>query len=208
MYIVIHQTHVPTVKHTEEVHIQYDSTCETNCSLPHGIVELKKQRSINLFRGQSYRFVIELEMPESETNYKQGMFMLRLRLILQGRSLHDSSRPTTLRYKSRIIRTLSALFYSPFLITNYKNEMQTLQVQLIDNYIEGYKYRFETLDIARLDVLARDIQIYSCRLHIIANLTGLKYFMHNWPVISAISGIIIVASIMIFLTFYQGDLIY
>lgn len=198
IYIVIHQTSVPVVKNTEILHIQYDSTCKSNCSLPYATV----RTLAHLSRGQSYRFVIELEMPESEVNRKQGMYMLQMNLIQGGRIVYHTSRPAALRYKSILVRILSGLFYAPLYVSNYKEEIQMLQVQMIDNYIEGAKFTYQNLDLLRLDILARDIQIYSCKLHIIANLTGLKYLMYHWQITSAVVGIVTVAFFITLLSVY------
>lgn len=202
VYIVIHQTSVPIVKNTEILHIQYDSTCEENCSTPYATV----QRLVHLSRGQSYKFVIELDMPESEVNRNQGMFMLHMSLMQSGKVVHISSRPAALRYKSRLVRILSGLFYAPLYATNYKEEVQTINVQMIDNYIEGASFSYANLDLVRIDILVRNVQIYSAKLHIIANLVGLKYLMYHWQLTSAIIGITTVAFFITLLSFYKGEL--
>lgn len=75
------------------------------------------------------------------------------------------------------------------LLLNYKNEMQTLKVQLVDNYIEGAEFSFNKMDCAVVELVARDVQVYSASLHIIANLSGLSYYMYYWPISSAILGV-------------------
>lgn len=207
IYITIYNTYIPTVRHTRPVHLQFDSTCKENCSNPYAIVHFNDVRSsFYLARGQSYRFVIALEMPESDINWNQGMFMIRLRLIeSQGKTLYDISRPAILKYKTLLTRIICAIVYWPFLVTSFKNEMQTMHVQVIDNYIEGAQFYFNKMDRALVEILARDIQVYSANLHVIANLSGLSYYMYHWPISSATLGVATLASFMTLLSVYRGQ---
>lgn len=207
IYITIYNNYVPVVQHTRPVHLQFDSTCQENCSNPYAVVNFNDVRSsFYLSRGQAYRFVIQLEMPESDVNWKQGMFMIRLRLIeSQGKTLYDISRPAVLKYKTLLTRLINSLVWSPLFVINYKNEMQTMQVQLIDNYIEGARFYFNKMDRALVEIIARDIQIYSASLHILANLSGLSYYMYHWPISSATLGVATLASFMAILSVYRGQ---
>lgn len=206
IYITVYNTYVPVVQQSRPVHLQFDSECQENCSHPYAIVNFNDVRSsFYLARGQSYRFVLALEMPESDINWSQGMFMIRLRLIeSQGKTLYDVSRPAILKYKTFLTRLINAVVYWPFLVANYKNEMQTMNVQLIDNYIEGAKFYFNKMDRALVEILARDVQIYTANLHILANLSGLTYYMYHWPLMSATMGVATLASFMTLLSVYRS----
>lgn len=206
IYITIYNTYVPVVQHTRPVHLQFDSACHQNCSNPFAIVNFNDVRSsFYLARGQSYRFVISLEMPESDVNWGQGMFMIRLRLIeSQGKTLYDISRPAILKYKTFLTRIIHAVVFWPFLVTSFRNEMQTMNVQLIDNYIEGARFYFNKMDRALVEILARDVQIYNAHLHVLANLSGLSYYMYHWPITSATIGVATLASFMTILSVYRG----
>lgn len=191
-YITIYSIYVPIVQHTKPMYLQFDSSCQLNCSFPYAVVNFNDRirLSFPLSRGQSYSFFVELEMPESDINWDQGMFMIRLRLIeSQGKTLYDESRPAILQFRTLVTRLIKAFIYWPFLVTNYKNEMQTINVQLIDDYIEGAKYNFNKMDRAIVELITRDIQIYSARLKIKANLKGITYYMYHWSIISAAIGI-------------------
>jgi len=207
IYITIYNNYVPVVQHSRPVHLQFDSTCERNCTNPYAIVTFNDVRSsFYLSRGQSYRFVIQLEMPESDVNWRQGMFMIRLRLIeSQGKTLFDISRPAILKYKTFLTKLINSLVWSPLFVVNLKNEMQTMQVQLIDNYIEGAKFYFNKMDRALVEILARDVQVYSAHLHILANLSGLSYYMYHWPISSATIGVATLAGFMTILSVYRGQ---
>lgn len=206
IYITIYSTYVPTVKHTRPVYLQFDTTCQENCSNPYAIVNFHDfKSSFYLARGQSYRFVLALDMPESDVNWKQGMFMIRLRLIeSQGKTLYDLSRPAILKYKSFLTKIINALIYWPLFVVGLRNEMQTMHVQLIDNYVEGAKFYFNKMDRALVEVMARDVQIYSANLHVIANLTGLSYYMYHWTLTSATIGVSTLASFMTLLSVYRS----
>lgn len=205
IYITIYSTYVPIVQHTRPVHLQFDTTCSQgiNCSNPYAFVNFNdntQRAPFYLSRGQSYKFILALEMPESDVNWKQGMFMIRLRLIeSQGQILFDISRPAILKYKTLLTRIIYAIIYWPLLVTSYRNEMQTLHVALIDNYIEGAK-----MDRAMVEIIARDIQIYSAQIYIQANLSGLSYYMQTWPITTALVGISTLALFMAMLTIYKG----
>lgn len=207
IYITLYSNYVPVVIHSRPVHLQFDSTCQENCSNPYAIVYFNDVRSsFYLARGQSYKFLLQLEMPESDVNWRQGMFMIRLRLIeSQGKTLYDISRPATLKYKTFLTRVINSLVWSPFYVTNYKYEMQTMQVQLIDNYVEGAQFYFNKMDRALVEILARDVQVYSANLHIMANLAGLSYYMYNWPVSSAILGVSTLAGFLSIISVYRGQ---
>lgn len=201
IYITIYSTYVPVVQHTRPVHLQFDTTCRDNCTNPYAIVNFDDVRApFHLSRGQSYKFILALEMPESDVNWKQGMFMIRLRLIeAHGRILFDISRSAILKYKTFLTRIIHSIVYWPLLVTSYRNEMQTLHVPLIDNYIEGSK-----MDRAMVEIIARDIQIYSAQIYIQANLSGLSYYMQSWPLSTAVVGITTLAVFMAMITIYKG----
>lgn len=205
-YITIYSTYVPIVQQTKPVYFQFDSKCEFNCQNPVANVNFNDVRSkLYLARGQSYKFIIELAMPESKTNREQGMFMINLKLESHGKILSDISRPAILKHRTFVTRVLKALVLSPLLLVNYKNEMQTLKVQLIDNYIEGAEFTFKKMDKAVIELVARDLQVYSADLHIIANLSGLSYYMYYWPISSAILGISTIVSFMSMISVYSNS---
>ena len=207
IYITIYNNYVPVVKHSRPVHLQFDSTCKENCSNPFAIVNFNDVRSsFYLARGQSYKFVIQLEMPESDVNWSQGMFMIRLRLIeSQGKTLYDISRPAILKFKTPLTKMINSFVWAPLFVVNLGNEMQTMEVQLIDNYIEGAKFYFNKMDRALVEILARDVQVYSAHLHILANLSGLSYYMYHWPISSASIGVATLGGFMTILSVYRGQ---
>lgn len=50
-------------------------------------------------------------------------------------------------------------------------------------------FQFHPITDIYFEVLQHDIQIYSAKLKIIADLGGLRYLMYHWPILSAFLGI-------------------
>lgn len=195
IYITLYTAYIPVVKVSRQAHIQFDSKCRDNCSNPYALVDFGR----DLARGHPYRFVVTLEMPESDTNWNQGMFMIQLKLQSHGETIQQSTRPAILKYKTKLTRLLAALAYSPLIIFNYRYEAQKIEVQLIDSHTKIDN----RLDQALLEIQARDVQIYSATLHAIANLTGLRFYMYYWPLTSAVVGMFTLATFMVSLSIYQ-----
>lgn len=195
IYLTIYNSYIPKVHHFKQVHFVFDAKCANNCSNPHSDVYC----NFPLLQGQSYKFVLSLEMPESKVNWEQGMFMININLFSPKQtSLYRATRPAILKQKSRITRYLHALVYGPLLVLGFKNEMQTVEIQLIDNYIEG------PVGTASIELVARNLQLYSALLHVYANLSGLSYYMYYWPITSAVLGVITLSSFMGLLSTYRS----
>lgn len=202
IYITLYNIYVPIVQHTRPLHFQFDSTCRSNCSPPYAIVKFHDARSpIHLTRGQSYKFVIKLDLPESDVNWAQGVFMVKMQLQSHGLTIYESSRPAILQYKTYLTRILQALVYSPFHLTSYRNEMQSLSVPILEEYIEGARYHFKDVDRAVVELIARDLQVYAAHLNIFADLSGLSWQMYNWPLVSCIVGVLTVSLFILLLSF-------
>lgn len=136
--------------------------------------------------GQAYRVIIEIDMPESTQNIDLGMFMVCGEMrdsesMLRG----HSCRSGMMRYKSPIIRTLSTWAYSPLFILGLKEEYQKVQVEIFSQYLEQ---RHHPITDVYVEIQSHKIQFYSVSLHILADFTGLRYIMYNWPVLSATIG--------------------
>lgn len=107
------------------------------CSNPSANVTLTQQHHL-LQSGQPYNIILDLEMPESDSNKQLGMFMIQLKLIgRNGQSISHSRRSAMLRYKSGALHFLSTIFFSPFLLTGPMEEKQTLKVEMFSEYLEN-----------------------------------------------------------------------
>ncbi len=82
------------------------------------------------------------------------------------------------------------------------DESQKLTVNLIDDFVEGSHPNVGPLTEAKIEIEARDIQIFPPTvLRISAHLSGLRYYMYYWPITSAFIGISTIAFFLWFITF-------
>ncbi|KAJ3588520.1 hypothetical protein NHX12_012112 [Muraenolepis orangiensis] len=185
---------MPRAAYSTPVHYAYRSDCEPTssplCSYPTANVSLLRNGKNQVMSlGQTYRISLEMEMPDSPTNHRLGMFMVRMTCFSrEGRRQASSDHSTMLHYRSDLLRTVGTLMFLPGFLTGVAKQTQRLEVELFSAYTE---------DPAQLEVLSREVQIYSAQLHIYARLTGLRYLLFQYPVMSAVVG---VSSNMLFLS--------
>ena len=212
MYITFYFLYIPSLDLSRAIHLQFDSDCDQahlqrsasshnphKCSLPHAVVPLSQYRSPTLFaKGQQYRIRVDMVIPDSPVNRDQGMFMVRLTLTdAQERKIITSSRPSMLTYRSLPVKLIHTFFSWPAYLTGLKRESEDMQVPLIEEYVDGTRPNHGPAATARVELVARDLQVYSSSLIIQAHLTGLRYYMVHWPILTALFGI---ATIFAFLS--------
>lgn len=204
IYSMFYYVYIPLILTTKEIYLEYDSTCDTNCAIPFARIPLSQYLSNGEFtRGQMYRFEIDLHFPESDINWSQGMFMIRIKLFDNNQNIvRNDAKPLILRYKSPLMRIIYSLFYWPLLVIGFMDESQTFSLTLIDNFIEGSHKSYGPVTHALIEIEARSIQIFPPTiLRISAHLTGLRYYMYYWPIISALFGISFIAFFISFFKF-------
>jgi seipin len=207
LYSMFYYNFIPLVLITKEVYFQYDSTCnrklDLNCKIPFAEFELSSDSRTGhqLIRGQMYKIDIDLELPESEINWNQGMFMIRIKLFDENkRTFIDVAKPSILKFKSPIMRMIESIFYWPLLVVGFMKESQILTVTLIENLVEGSHQNVGPITDGRIEIEARDIEIYPPTvLRIIAHLNGLKYYMYYYPISSAAFGTSFITIIIYFM---------
>ncbi|XP_073829852.1 lipid droplet biogenesis associated protein seipin [Musca autumnalis] len=188
MYASFYYAYMPAISHTRPVHMQFKTCLDTStpCTFPHAHVSLTKKQQL-LMVGQSYRVIIQIEMPESPQNLDLGMFMVcgemrDLESMLRG----HSCRSAMMRYRSPLIRTISTWALSPLYVLGFREEFQKVSVEIFSNYLEQ---KHHPITDVYVEIQSQKIQFYTVSLHIVADFTGLRYIMHNWPVMSAIVAI-------------------
>lgn len=97
-----------------------------------------------------------------------------------------SCRLSMLHFKSGLLKMISTVVLAPFFIFGYREEKQTLAIDLFTHFEDSQAHPVTSVDIS---VLSRDVQFYSAQLHITANFSGLRYLMFNWPIVSAVIGL-------------------
>ncbi|KAL1124543.1 hypothetical protein AAG570_001169 [Ranatra chinensis] len=199
LYVVFYHAYVPSLEHVKPVNLQY-SPCDDFkkgiCSFPEAHIQLTKSVHI-LMVGQPYKIALVLEMPESPANKELGMFMVCGRLVSKDSSVvANSCRSAMLKYHSTLVRILSTLFFAPLYIFDTLDEKQSVIVELFPNFEEDQNYPVTDVYIT---VQSYFTEIYSSKLHITAQMRGLRYFMYNWPVLSAGLGISLIILIIMFI---------
>lgn len=189
LYGMFYYLYIPAVAHFRPVYFHFDSLCSNDtCNFPVANVSLVKRGQDQLLsRGQQYIIVLDLEMPESETNQNIGMFMVKLEMIARnGEIVKYSCRSGVLHFKSHLHRILRTLFFAPLLLSGTFEEKQLVSVSLFEHYEEDpTRPAFSS----RIEIQSHSIEIYAATLRIHAEFTGLRYFMYYWPIFSAVLGI-------------------
>ncbi|XP_069063290.1 seipin isoform X2 [Pleurodeles waltl] len=193
LYGSFYYSYMPTVRHAAPVHYGYRSDCDTVglelCSFPVANVSLLRNgRDPVLMYGQPYRFALELEMPDSPVNQNLGMFMVSISCYTRGGSVISSSaRSAMLHYKSKLLKVIDTLSFASLFLLGLLEQKQVVEVELYSDYKEDSYV--PTLG-AIIEIQSKRIEIYSAELKIHAHFTGLRYLLYNFPVTSAVVGVI------------------
>ncbi|XP_022095667.1 seipin-like [Acanthaster planci] len=189
LYGSFYYAYMPTVSHINPVYLQFSACKEfgpQHCPFPSVNSTLLKNPEMGhlLMRGQKYRILLELDMPQSPVNENQGVFMVRLDLYAAGgETTASSSRPAMMHYQSNLLKTLQTLFFIPMLLSGYSEEKQTLTVSLLENFVDN---PYKPIVGAHIELQARQLEIYSSVLKIQAHFSGLRYLMYQWPISTAL----------------------
>ena len=142
IYITFYYNFIPTLSYKKSVNFDFDSRCNQSCLNPSAYIDLRDQSTPRLFsRGQSYKFFVNLNLPESDINWSQGVFMVRLYLLnAKGKVLSSGFKSAILKYKSLPIRLINVLAFWPFYLLNLMEESQSLSIELIPDYIDNLNY--------------------------------------------------------------------
>lgn len=169
--------------------IDFDSrTClnsDDPCSFPNAHVPLTRKQQL-LMVGQAYRVLVNIEMPESPQNLELGMFMVCAEMRDSGMNLRaHSCRSAMMRYRSPLIRSLTTWTLSPLYVFGLREEFQRLSVDVFNQYLESYQHPITDVYVT---IKSQKIQFYNVSLRIVADFTGLRYVIYNWPILSALIG--------------------
>ncbi|XP_014603643.1 PREDICTED: seipin [Polistes canadensis] len=188
LYIAFYYAYMPSMSYMRPIHLQFQS-CNNKrgmCNFPSAMVELTKKQSLFMV-GQPYKINLHLEMPESPVNKELGMFMVCARLHSRNAFVVERvCRSAMLHYRSTLLHTLSTLIFSPMMISGTTEEKQTLVLELFGNFEEDQS---RPVTLVHVEIESRFIEFYSALLVINAHLSGLRYLMYHWPILSAIIGI-------------------
>ncbi|XP_063233746.1 seipin [Bacillus rossius redtenbacheri] len=188
LYVAFYYTYMPTMSHIRPVHLQFRS-CEAEkgiCSYPSAHVELTNKQQL-LMVGQSYKMILNLDMPESPANKDLGMFMVCAELRdKHGTLVERSCRSAMLHYRSTILHVLSSLLFSPMFLLGSREEKQRIVLELFSDFREDQNHPVTDIFV---EVQSRHAQVYAATLSVVAHFSGLRYAMFHWPLLSAAVGV-------------------
>ncbi|KAJ1521444.1 hypothetical protein ONE63_003113 [Megalurothrips usitatus] len=188
LYIAFYYAYMPSIAHVRPIHVEFEACRDGKglCSFPTAHIQLTKRHQL-LMAGQPYKIFVQLEMPESPVNKKLGMFMVCASLqVRSGNEVSKACRSAMLHYRSPLLETLTTLTMSPLLVLGQTEEKQSVTVELFSDFEEDEN---QPITDVRVEVQTRFVELYSATMLIHAHLTGLRYLMFHWPILSAAVGI-------------------
>lgn len=188
LYIAFYYAYMPSISHVRPIHVQFEACRDGRglCSFPTADVRLTKRHQL-LMVGQPYKIYIQLEMPESPRNKDLGMFMVCASLrVRSGVEVNKACRSAMLHYRSPLLETLSTITFSPFMVLGQTEEKQSVLVELFSDFEEDQN---QPVTDVKVEIQTRFVELYSATMLIHAHLTGLRYLMFHWPILSAAVGI-------------------
>ncbi|XP_015512618.1 seipin isoform X1 [Neodiprion lecontei] len=188
LYAAFYYAYMPNISHVRPVHLTFESCDEKKgiCSFPSAHVQLTKKQQL-LMVGQPYKVNLHLEMPESPTNRELGMFMVCAQLRdRDGVLVGNACRSAMLHYRSSLLHILTTLTFSPMMILGSAEEKQNIVLEMFANFEEDQSHPVTDVYV---EIQSRFVEFYSATVMINAHLSGLRYIMFHWPILSAILGI-------------------
>ena len=181
-YTTFYYTYIPLLSHVVPVNLQFSGCGKERgiCSYPSANTSLlQAYNEYRLAKGQNYRIVLNLDMPESEVNNRLGMFMVHVKMQnIKGENLQSSSVSTMLHFKSNIVSSVFTTLFLPCYFLGVLEEKQSISVELFDKYLEDTEDR---LAFVHTIIESRNIEIYSAEMTITAEFSGLRYLMfYHW----------------------------
>ena len=150
--------------------IQWDcinTTCTEN---------VEKERI--LFPDLAYDIMVHLELADTGINEQIGMFMINSTLYSDSnRKLAKSARPLMLKQSNGLCRAIETLVWSLPVVLGFKNVAQTMTVTAFNAFKE-----VKEMPLGQAEIVLNhpQIQVYSAKVIIIVQLTGLRYLMYHW----------------------------
>ncbi|XP_065661601.1 seipin isoform X6 [Hydra vulgaris] len=123
---------------------------------------------------------VQLDMPFSEENRNLGMFLSKIDILNKdGKTLASSERSSLFTYESNLLSIISTFFFIFPLLFGFQEQKKWMEVVLLDSFIDS---SYEPAEVAKITIYSKRIQFYSARLRIKAVFSGIRYYMHQWPI--------------------------
>lgn len=184
LYSAFNMIYMPAITHMRPMNMQFKACMETNgqCSFPQAHVTLTEKQRL-LMQGQEYKVKITIDMPESPKNQDLGMFMICSELRDSDYFARaNTCRSAMLEYKSPSIRVIQKLITLPMILAGFMEENQSVSVEIFTKYVEDVDHPITDVFV---EIQSHQIEFYKVSLHITANFSGLRYLIHNFPLLSA-----------------------
>jgi len=185
LYATFYHAYMPIEVHEEHVNLQF-LPCDTKpalCSFPNATLPLKR----SLMSGQAYSIALLLEVPDSPINQGLGMFLSCLSVIGADGEAARSCRSSILEYRSELLRAIDTLVLAPFHLMGLLTQRQWVRVPFFLDFQDNPSSPATEL---QLELQSKFIQIYSAKMEIHAQLSGLRHIMYHHPWISSLTGIL------------------
>ncbi|KAJ2480466.1 hypothetical protein IWW56_002410 [Coemansia sp. RSA 2131] len=191
LYGVFYKLYVPQLLHSAPVYFQYSA----NTTALVNFVPSSNYKFLST--SQAYSVSLDLDVPTSDLNRDLGSFMVDLELRdRHAHAIHLSSRPSILPYESQLVRTMRTLVRSVPLALGLIDERTRLCVRLVDDV---YDKHFSPVTSAWI-ALSKPVQVYSAKIIIRAQFSGLRYWMYYWRVPTALVFIVVAVAWQLVLT--------
>merc|ERR1712172_197330 len=184
LYATFYHAYMPVEVHEEHLQLQF-IPCDTKpalCSFPNATLPLK----MSLMSGQAYSMALLLEVPDSPINQGLGMFLSCLSVLGAEGEAARTCRSSILEYRSELLRTIDTLVLAPFHLMGLLTQRQWVRVPYFPDFQDNPSSPATQL---QLEVQSKFIQIYSAKMEIHAQLSGLRHIMYHHPWISTLTGI-------------------
>ncbi|KAF2860322.1 hypothetical protein K470DRAFT_232734 [Piedraia hortae CBS 480.64] len=207
-YVLFYTSFVPRIGFSREVYLQFDhvyipSDDKYAGPHPYGIASLRP----DIVGVQEYDVSVELVLPRTCDNINAGNFMLELSMYapagskparnnaihremlsdaLQPEALVVSRRPAILPFRSRLVDLAYRITGLQWYLLNWRQETDHLAINMFERleFPKGWRNVPAAL---KLEVQSKPrLQIYSARVIFRARLKGLRWFMYNHRVMSAL----------------------
>lgn len=191
LYASFYHIYVPSASLVRPAHFKFRA-CPAGaglCSFPAANVTLSTESQAEMLgRGQQYRVVLKLEVPDSVPNRDIGMFMVISRLYDKyGAISQESSRAVTLRYQSDLLKLIQTVALSPLYITGFLEEIQIINIELFTDFWDDFYHPAVGI---LLEIHSRQLSFYCAQIQFHACYSGLRYYLFYYPLTSALCGII------------------
>ncbi|KAI5105249.1 hypothetical protein C0J45_4921, partial [Silurus meridionalis] len=207
LYISFYYIFMPTASFVTPVHFHYRMLSDSVCSLPVANFSLLSTNKKQVMTpGQSYQITLDLEMPESPTNMKLGMFLVKMSCYSHdGQTVDTLMQTTMLHYRSNLLQTLETVILLPLMLMGVIEQKQHVLVELHSAYIDSsYKPSIGAV----IEIQSQHVQFYKAQLYIYAHFSGIRCALYHYPFISAVVGVMsnfLFLSGIIFIGFVQDS---